>query len=222
VPGFAGVRRCDGTADVTFDRPGEGLAVLAGVAALGYPRLQTVVHRQVGGGSVETVTLKGHGGRRTVGRWYDKGVESGSAPRGELIRAEDQRRYVAHTRRDVEELTSDYVRASFHRRFVPLWRASKGVTVAGITVLAEQLHAAVQAGELSARNAELLAGFLVLETRGLSVAPLSTGYRRRADLRRLGLVLGDGVGDEVEVDLHEAIERCLEEGRWASTAGASG
>jgi hypothetical protein len=35
-------------------------------------------------------------------------------------------------------------------------------------------------------------------------------------------VLGDGVGDEVEVDLHEAIERCLEEGRWASSAGGAG
>lgn len=58
------------------------------------PRAQAEVRfAKDGTGSVETVYLRGHSGVKILGRWYDKGLEAGSAPRGLLIRAEDQRRY---------------------------------------------------------------------------------------------------------------------------------
>lgn len=80
---------------------------------------------------METVELKDRGGRKTLGRLYDKGAASGQAERGRLIRPERQDRFARVARRDVTELTVAYVRERFQRRFLPLWKASKGVTVAG-------------------------------------------------------------------------------------------
>lgn len=225
--GFAGIRRLDATVDIATDSTAEGVAVLAGVAAIARdaPRGQAVVHWSPGSeGFVETVYFRGHGGGKVLGRWYDKGVESGTARRGRLVRPEDQRRYVKGNRRDVGELTSEYVRGQFHQRFAPLWRASKGVTVAGPIVIAEKLDAAVQAGEITAAAAERVAGHLLLSAVQDRAADRDgparqvgqrTARRRRAAARELGLILADGVLVEVEVDLHDVLERALDGVAWA-------
>jgi hypothetical protein len=74
----------------------------------------------------------------------------------------------------------------------------------------------VDAGELSGAQAERLLGYLVAEEHHLGGDWLSTAttYRRKSQVRDLGLVLADGVTEEVEVDLHGAIEAALEAEDW--------
>jgi hypothetical protein len=214
--GFAGVRRLDVTCDLDFAAGAEGLAVLAGVAALNLPRMQTAVRRQAGGRFIETVAFHGSGGRKLLGRWYDKGVESGLAARGRLVRPEDQRRFTSDSRRATEELDTVYVRELFRQRFLPLWRAAKGVTVAGRMVLAAKVAELVEEGSLSAEQAEKLVGYLVLQQADCWSGARATRYRREALLRDNGLVLADGVMQEVEVDLHSVLEEALESDLWGS------
>jgi hypothetical protein len=193
------------------------LAILAGVAAVATtaPRCQAEVRfAKDGTGSVETVYVRGYSGVKILGRWYDKGLESGLAPRGERIRAEDQRRYPKGHRRGIHELEGRYVRSKFQQRFYPLWQATKGVTVAGPLILADRLADLVEDGELSARKAEQLAGYLVLQKRVRQKR--STVYSRRKELRDLGLVVSEGVLEEVEVDLHEVLDEALESPAWGA------
>lgn len=214
--GFAGIRRLDLTADLAFDHPGEGLAVLAGIAAIPIPRVQTAIRRQVGGRAVETVAMFGRGGKQQLARWYDKGQEAGTAERGVLIRPEDQRRFKGRARPPVEAITATSARALFQGRFLPLWKATKGITVATapeVFIRLEQLRAS---GELTGRQAAALGSYLAADQFGYGEAWFSraTAYRRRSDLREHGVVLADGVVDEVEVDLHGAIEAALEAEDW--------
>jgi hypothetical protein len=215
LPGFAGVRRLDSTVDLRFGRGAEGLAALAGVAAVGLTRSKPAVYFERPGGPVQSVYMLSLGRRAQVlGRWYDKGVESGLARRGELIRPEDQRRFNANTRRAVEELSTAQVRQKFHQRFVPLWQATKGVTVAGPNVLAVKLGELVDEGVLTTQMAEKLAGFLLLDSNGVDVGDRTTRWRRRKALRENGLVLPDGVLQEVEVRLDEVLEAALDSSAW--------
>jgi hypothetical protein len=124
----AGVRRLDAAVDLATDSSSEGLAILAGVAALTPTGGKVVPWRT--GRCVEGVFLKTSRGS-TRARVYDKGVEAGLAPRGRLIRPEVQCRWAKGSRREVEELTTDYVRAQFWRRLAPLWEAAQGVTIGG-------------------------------------------------------------------------------------------
>lgn len=215
--GFGGVRRLDSTLDISFRDPAEGLAVLAGVAALPLPRMKTQVIREVGGRRVETVYFRGTSGKRVLGRWYDKGFESGNFGRGLRIRPEDQRRFPKEARLDVESIAgSGYVRDAFVRRFEPLWRASKGVKVAGSIELANRLRELVEEGELSPAEAKSMAGYLVLEQAEANLQSRATRYRDRARCRDHGLVLADGVLDEVEVDLGEVLEQALDSECWGA------
>jgi hypothetical protein len=217
-PGFAGVRRVDATVDLAMSSMSEGLAVLAGVAAMATvaPRSQAEVrYAKDGSGSVETVYFRGLSGVKILGRWYDKGLEACSAPRGRLVRAEDQRRFPRGSRRGVGEFTPEYVRSKFQERFYPLWRASKGVTVAGPLVLTDKMVDLVEGGEISVAKAHRLAGFVVLAKHGIR-QPARTARRYRSELRELGLVVADGAMEEVEVDLHEVLEQALDGPSWGA------
>lgn len=221
--GPAGLRRVDGTVNVEPPTRGEGLALLAGIAAAvqegrGVPNVRWGADR-----GVETVYWLGYGGRKVLGRWYDKGREAAvkgrwaeAAPRGLVIRGEDQRRFQRGNRRDVWEIDGRYLRASFHRRFYPLWQATKGLTVAGPVAIASKLYSAVEAGEVSAREAErLLAHCLFRVVAGRrGVTSKSTMYDRERRLRDLGLQLSDGVLEEVEVNLGDQLEAVLDADAW--------
>jgi hypothetical protein len=212
--GFAGVRRLDSTVDVHVSNGAEGLAILAGVAAVlrDSPTKAEVIWGK--DGSVETAYVLGSLGKK-LGRWYDKSVETRTGSRGTWIRPEDQRRYEKSSRRDVGELTGEYVRSQFQRRFLPLWKASKGVKVAGATVLVERVAEAVEAGELTPEMAEKLSGYLVLSANGRAgLLHERTIRRRRSAVRELGLVLADGVLQEVEVDLHDVLDQVLDADVW--------
>lgn len=217
--GFAGIRRLDATVNIASSSTPEGLAVMAGVAAIAKEAPRTHAELRYGAnGRLQTVYFRGAGGKTILGRWYDKGVESAAAPLGQLLRAEDQRRFVKSTRRGVDELTTGYVRSKFKQRFLPLWQASKGVTVAGPFKAADKLLVMVEAGELTAAQAERLAGHLFLgelsERTGRPMVSEATRRRRRRGLRQAGVVLADGVLDEVEVDLHDVLERALDDSVW--------
>jgi hypothetical protein len=216
--GFAGIRRLDATCDLPFDRPSEGLAALTGVAALSIPRVKTEVFREVGGRRVETVYLRGSGGKRVLGRGYDKGVESGRADRGLLIRPEDQRRFSKAFRPSMEHVSdTSFVRDGFVRRFEPLWKASKGVLVADLVKVVERVRDLVDEGEVSELMAEKLVGHLVLDAANVDLTTRSTRYRRQASCRELGLVLADGALDEeVEVELREILERAFDSEAWGA------
>lgn len=212
--GFAGIRRLDSTVDLRVDDGAEGVAILAGVAAVLRDAAQKSEVIWGKDGSVETAYLLGAVGNK-LGRWYDKSVETGSGLRGTWIRPEDQRRYEKAARRDVVELTGEYVAAQFQRRFLPLWKASKGVKVAGAAVLVEKVAEAVESGELTPEMAEKLSGYLVLSANGRAgLLHERTIRRRRASVRELGLVLADGVLQEVEIDLHDVLEQVMDGGVW--------
>lgn len=215
--GFAGIRRLDSTVDLSFVDPAEGLAALAGVAALPLPRVKTEIIREAGGRRVETVYFRGSSGKRVLGRWYDKGVESGSASRGLLVRPEDQRRFPKQARLDLEAVASStYVRDAFVQRFSPLWRAAKGIKVGGVMELAQRLADLQDEGLISPAEAKRIAGHLVLDAAGAQRQSRSQCYRDRASARRHGLVLADGVLDHVEVDLAEILERALDSEAWGA------
>jgi hypothetical protein len=131
------------------------------------------------------------------------------------VRAEDQRRYPKGHRRGIYELEGSYVRSKFQQRFYPLWQATKGVTVGGVLVIHNRLADLVQEGEVSARQAEQLAGFVALQKLGVA-QKRSTVYNRRKLLRELGLVAAEGCLEEVEVDLHEVLEEALDSPSWCA------
>lgn len=237
--GAAGIRRCDATVDVATASVSEGRAILSGVAAV----LREQGHAQIRADrlGVQTAYLHGRDGKKVLGRWYDKGLESGLAERFRLIRPEDQRRYVKSSRRGVEELTAEYVRSKFQQRFVNLWRASEGVKVVSERRYIEEVVNLIEGGRLSAAQGESMLGHMLIRrelagrlnllgpedvhpedlVRRLHVHR-ATAYRRSALARDVGLLLADDADgpEDVEVDLHDVMERVLDRGAWGAGDGA--
>jgi hypothetical protein len=205
---FKGLARLDSTATMRFEDGRQGVATLLGIAALDFPRLKQLVIAKPPE-TVALLSLKSRG--RMLARCYDKGIEAGTAGRGEVIRFEDQSRFKSGARPSSAALTGHYVKERFERRFLPLARATKGLTVASLPVLTRKLHEQLIEGEITARQAEILAGYLVMGGAGL---PRRTKYRRNAELRELGLVVADAFYEPVEVNLGEVFEACLSSERW--------
>jgi hypothetical protein len=215
--GFAGFRRCDATVNLVADRPSEGIALLSGIAAI---VRDSPGHAEVRYGldhRAETVYVRGYAGKRITGRWYDKALESSVGVRGTMIRGEDQRRWGAAQRRDLSELSAPVLRANFHRRFYPLFQVTKGVTVGGAVVVAEKLLEAVEAKTISPVMANAVAGHTLMRLaggrRGSGVSQ-SAMYKYERTLRELGLVLADGILEEVEVDIGAVLEAALDSDAW--------
>jgi hypothetical protein len=215
--GFAGVRRLDSTVDLRFGSSATGLAVLSGVAAQPVGRVAKKVQREVGGNRVETVWFLGSSGRSVLGRWYDKGLESGEAVRGSWVRPEDQRRFAKEARVPVDVVAdTSFVRDSFVRRFEPLWRASKGVFVGSYSELASRVRQLVDEGDMTPGEAKAALGHLVLDSGGERLQSRRTWYRDRAVCRRHGLVLADCDDDRVSIDLGEVLEEALDADCWGA------
>lgn len=215
--GVPKVRRLDSTIDLRFESAAEGLAVLSGVAALPLARMQTGIRREAGGRRIETVQFFGLGGKTMLGRWYDKGIESGSDARGLRIRPEDQRRFPKGARPFVADIaTSTFARDSFVRRFEPLWKASKGIKVGSCLELAKRLAELQETGHMTPGEAKSVAGHLLLETARAHKQSERQQRRDRALARRHGLVLADGVLDEVEIDLEEVLEAAMDSECWGA------
>lgn len=214
---FDGMGRIDATADLRFAEKSAGVIAMAVLASVQYPRLKVQTIRAVGDSRVETVLLKGRSGRKTVGRMYDKGVQTDSFDPGEWMRFEDQRRWGGVDRPDIHRMTASCVREQFHKRFVPLYQAekAKGVTVAGPAVVDMQLAAMYERGEITYAQLERISG--QLHAGQLVEPPRATKYRRRRELREFGLYSGGVDQDELiasEVDIGAILEAALDAEGW--------
>lgn len=201
----AGLGRVDGTVTLGFEEGKQGIAVLQGVAALDFPRSMPVVY----GKPPQTVYIAGHRTAERKARIYDKGVEQLSDPPGTRVRFENQVRYSKETRRAVPEVDLAHVRHRFEARFGPLAKSARGLKVASLPVVAAEVHERVLAGEITLRQAERLLGYMTLHQAGERAYPRRTMFRRRAELRQLGLVLADDFFEPVEVNLGDTLEAAL-------------
>lgn len=213
--GLDGVRRLDAALDLKLDRH-EGLAVLAALAAVRPPAALEVVTHRGRHGLVQSVAWQGRRGR--VGRAYDKSLEANSGPVGTLVRLERQQRFRAGCRRPASDFDGRAVRETWARRFVPLWRASKGVTVmTDLRQLCERVHELTIEGALTRGQATGVLAHLVIEATGQDVGrSRQTRWRHRRRCEDLGLVLVD---DEAAlagepVDVHALLERAFEPDVW--------
>jgi hypothetical protein len=179
--------------------------------------MKTQVVREAGGKRVETVAFRGPTGKRILGRWYDKRVESGTLPRGLHVRPEDERRFPKAMRPDVEAVAqSAFVRDAFVQRFEPLWQVSKGIKVGTPSELVRRIGQLQDEGRMTPSEAKRIAGYLTLEQGDANRQSERQRYRDRADSRKHGLVIADGVLNEVEIDLGEVVEAALDSSAWGA------
>ena len=224
LPGFedregdAGIRRLDPAVDVACEEGSGGMALLTGVASLDSGRLDRDV--RYNGRSIGTVSWLGARGK--LARVYDKGVESGSAPRGERIRLEAQYRWARESRREASELTPQYVGGKFVQRFAPLWRASNGIKVVSRMAMIDRLREAVRAGDLTLSQAEQVLAYQALTHDGPLGVPRNTDWRRRRLIADSGFILADAVDqeEEVEVDLAEVLDAVMGTEAWERGAAS--
>jgi len=211
-----GIRRLDQTVTLRFSDRHDGLALLRGLAVLDIKRHKKAVYESAIG-QPETVYLLGPGrSRRVLARCYDKGVESGTASPGELIRFENQSRF----NRDVGELltpsrvseSASFAGSAFAARFAPVAECAEGVTAAIAPVLADRVAELVADGDLSPAKGARLYGYLMMGDK--LELPERTRRSWRSELRDLGLVLVDPMEDPLEVDLGEALDAAL--GAWSA------
>lgn len=203
-----GVSRLDVTTTRPFGAPREARAFLAGMATLQLPRCETTRR----GDPVHSISWTHATGRRKLARCYDKGLERGGEP-FESVRLEDQRRFPSGHRPTVEAVAdAEFQRRKFVQRFEPMRKAVDGVKAASFPVIAQALADEVRYGYRAAREAERLAGSLVLLCGGASEGySRATLYRRRADLREAGYVVVDAYLEPVEVDLGDVLEAAIAE-----------
>lgn len=208
-----GVARLDVTATLEFSRPSDGWSTLRGLGALDAPRRKAAIYLDQSGQHPQTVYwLTGRGAKKE--RAYDKGAESGIAPPGHLVRLEAQTRWTKQNRRHVGAWKMEDVTSTFRERFAPMARAAEGVVVCSESTLRGQMREMVERDAVTVRQAEILLGFIAAESVGLEVAQ-STRYRRRSELRRLGLLHAlDGQGEAVEVPLGDVLAEVMGSQKW--------
>jgi hypothetical protein len=206
-----GVARSDQTATIGFEHPSEARAFLAGMASVQLPR--TEVTRR--GHPVHSISWTHAQGRRKLARCYDKGSEQGGEA-FKLGRLEDQRRYPSGHRPPAEVLAEPaYHWGKFRDRFGPVRKAVDGVKAASFPVIAQALADEARYGFRDMREAERLAGALVMLSGGAAESySRPTFYRRKAELREAGFVVVDDLFESVEVDLGAVVEQALDPAAW--------
>lgn len=207
----AGLRRLDVAADVWTDSPLEGLALLECIAAasIGAGKLAAFRAQRC----AESVLVKTRAGRTTA-RVYDKGAQTGAAPRGRWLRLEAQWRFPRGARPAPERLDGGELRRRFARRFEPLWQAAGGLRLAAPLALAERLGAAVAAGQLAPSRARSLAGYLLLGAAAVPQGARRTTYELERECRELGLAVSLDAERERRIDAAEILDRCMAPGVW--------
>lgn len=214
VDGTLGVRRERGVArlDTTTTRPMgvelRGRAFLAGMASVELARCEAIRR----GTPVHSIGWAHQKGRRLLARCYDKGLERGGDP-WRFVRLEDQARFASGRRPMVEAAAEpEFQRRRLVQRFGPMRKSVQGVKAASLPVVAKAIADEVRYGYRPAREAERLAGALVLLHGGAGEGyPRATYYRRRAELREAGFVVVDDFMEPVEVDLADELDAALEE-----------
>jgi hypothetical protein len=207
----AGLRRLDVASDLWTDSAAEGLAFLecVGSASLGPGKLASYRAERC----VESVLIKTRAGR-TQARVYDKGTQSGRAPRGRWLRLEAQWRFPRATRIDLDGLDAALLRERFARRFAPLWQAAGGFRLGGLSAVGERIAAAVAAGQLLPSRARSIAGYLVLAGAGVPQGARRTTYELERECRELGLSVSLLQSNERRLDVATVLDECLAPEVW--------
>jgi hypothetical protein len=203
-----GVSRVDVTTSRRMD-PRRGRALLGGLAALEFPRLE----RTARGSPVHSVWWTGKKSRAIRGRAYCESFKVESRAPFERVRLETQERLRNGARPPLDVVADpEFQRQRFVRRFEPMRKAVDGVRAASFPVIAQGLADDARYGLRTAREVERLAGALVILGGGAGDAyPARTLKRRRAELRRAGYVIADDFLEPVEVNLGDELELALEE-----------
>jgi hypothetical protein len=203
-----GVSRLDVTTSRRFV-PAEGRAFMAGMASLEMPRMEATRR----GSPPHSVWWTGAKTAAIKARTYCESFKVAGREPFERLRLEDQRRFPNGRRPAIDQAADpDEQRRLFMRRFEPMRKAVDGVRAASFPVVAQALADEARYGYRDTREAERLAGALVLLSGGARDAyPRATFYRRRAELREAGFVVVEDFMEPVEVDLGDELERALGE-----------
>jgi hypothetical protein len=204
-----GVPRADFTTSRAFRESNRGRAFLAGMAVLEFPRLEATRR----GTPVHSVWWTGVKSAAIKNRVYDESFKVPGREAFARVRLEDQRRFPAGARPGLDDVADpEFQRERFRRRFEPMRKAVDGVKAATFPVVAQALADEARYGFRSVREAERLAGSLVLLSGGAGDSyARATLYRRRAELREAGFAVVDDFLEPVEVDLGDELESALEE-----------
>jgi hypothetical protein len=177
--------RFDLAADLHYDDPREGLAVLRAAGDVDLPWLKAGIEGRRRGEN-ETVYWRTVQGRSVHLRLYDKGVESGQAPPGTWQRLERQIRDRKSRERSASAVASLDFSALYEGRYLGALLAVPDVVICDRPSAIAELQRLMAAGEITGRTAHALAGFVMLEGEGLA---RSATYHRWAQLRGLGIAL---------------------------------
>jgi hypothetical protein len=203
------LRRLDVAVDLRFATSVDGLSILAQAAAVGGGKVGVYRDEHC----VETVVLMTPSGK-TKARVYDKGRETGSAPRGRWLRFEAQWPFHRGCRPLPGELGPEDLRERVASRFTRFWQPSRSPRP-GITLLARRLAGAIEEGELLPSRARSLAGYLFLAAAGLPQGARRTASELERECRELGLSLSGPGAESAELDLAVVIDWCLRPEAWA-------
>ena len=181
----AALGRLDVAAELRFEDGTDGLAFLHALSLADVPwaKVGTEGKKRE---RIQTVNFRSVRGRTILMRTYDKGIESGLASPGELIRFERQRRYRKRDELSVSAaLDLDVGRLFVGRELESLVHVTAEVVCDQWGAI-DRLSELVRWGWIKAPRADALAGFLVRRGEGHKQ---STWYSRWAALRELGIVI---------------------------------
>jgi hypothetical protein len=181
----AGIGRLDVAAELRFSDGHDGLAFLHALSLADVPwaKVGTEGKKRE---NIQTVNFRSIRGRTILMRAYDKGVESGRAPAGELIRFERQRRYRKRSELSVSAAAEFDAAQLFVGRELDSLACVTAEVVCDAWGAIDRLNELVQWGWIKAPKADALAGFLV---RGGEGHKSSTRYSRWSALRKLGILI---------------------------------
>ncbi|MGH9919074.1 MAG: hypothetical protein ACRD6W_09435 [Nitrososphaerales archaeon] len=181
-------------ADVRFARPDDGLKFLRACSVLELPRLKSKVISHNGQTqSAYWITPKlGH----VRLRLYDKGLQSKTAPAGELVRVERQFRWQGKKRPDPASMAQGDLGTMWQGQ-LRVWEGCDDVVVAGLDDHARLIMERAEDGTINPNKALRLSGEILQRGRGFGrdwwvVQGKGRQWARHTkELRDLGIVLDE-------------------------------
>lgn len=178
--------RLDVACDLTCSRD-DGLALLRVLRHAKPPRAKWMLYENPHDRAPETVAFVTEKRGRILLRAYDKGLESGASPRGELIRIERQVRVDRGRRRRPANVDAQYLGTLWSSHLRGMSESAREATVGGATTLTQELAARVRDGSMTAAKARGLLGAAYLLPELEKDLGDRTARRWRADLQREGI-----------------------------------
>ncbi len=204
-------RRYDLAAELNFDQGADGLAFLRTIGGM-CPARMRLSHERGPDGQLQTVYVRTARAGVIQQRFYDKGVESGSHPAGQRIRAESQMRPVKSKRQSLGAIGRSDLRSQFIRRMDAYVKPEHDVIAAGPDAALEHLVGQFARDELSAARTERLVGSLaILEKYGRAVYDDRQGRRRLQALRQAGVALEHELPPDRVVPVGKLLREMVEE-----------